>query len=68
MKHAIQSVEFLLQMKGFRHGANRQPIDPAHEDSKEYCQGYKDGVVASGIYADCLCKKLGLENSKVTVS
>lgn len=68
MKHAISSIEFILQTKGFRHGAGGQPMDTAHSENKEYSKGYTDGQHARRIYSECLCRKMGLIDPKIEVT
>ncbi len=60
MKHAIESLEFILQTKGFRHGAGGQPMDNAHNDNPHYSKGYSDGQKVGREYSKKICEQLGL--------
>ncbi len=62
MKHAISSLEYLLEMKGFSHAASGHPMDPAHSDSSDYNTGYFNGVNIRRDYAKKVCEKFGLVN------
>lgn len=68
MKHAISSIEFILQTKGFRHGAGGQPMDNSHNENPNYSKGYTDGQKARRIYSECICKELGLVDPKIEVA
>jgi hypothetical protein len=67
MNHAISSVDFILQMKGYAHGAGGKPIDPPHSECSEYMRGWCGGRNAKRAYSEELCKKLGLVDAQIKV-
>lgn len=40
------TIEYLMRIKGFRHGAANLPCDEIHAAYQEYREGYNEGLVA----------------------
>ena len=64
-KHAIHSMEYLLQMDGFGDGASLKAMNPEKESSEHYSSGYNAGRRARRDHSDFLCRLLRLENPAI---
>lgn len=65
MKHAIHSMEYLLQMDGFGDGAALKAMNPDKEKSEHYTSGYSAGRAARKSHSDFMCRCLRLENPAI---